>query len=456
LKIQGNVDVDREGIAQRLRRLREERGLSQRQVAEPGLTGAYICRIEAGERRPSVKALRLIAPRLGVSPEYLESGRERADLEARVIDAELDLRLGERESALEQFRSLLSELEQMGERTLVERARIGLALGRADEGGHEEAATLLEAILDRGSTPVPIRPDLYAALGRAYAAAGEPGRAVELFEYCLSEIRRAEIVDPDLYVRFATYLSYALTDIGDIAGANKVLVEALASAPRLTDPYSRIRLYWSLGRLYGVQGPPELAIAYYRKAIAALEVTEDRLHLARAHEACASALLDQQKPKDARAHLETAEEIYGSTADPSLRGSLKVEWARLEIQSGHTAEARRLALDALDLLEAGGPDTDDIGDAWRTLAETLAATGENDHAESAYKHAITALSAGAPVKYLADAHRSYADFLHSQGRDREAFAHMKRAATVTTVAGPDQTAGPAADEVELPEPAELP
>lgn len=66
-----------ESLSARLKRLRHERGLSQRELAAPGVSYAYISRIEAGTRRPSVKALRLLAANLGVSTEYLEVGRER-------------------------------------------------------------------------------------------------------------------------------------------------------------------------------------------------------------------------------------------------------------------------------------------------------------------------------------------------------------------------------------------
>src|SRR5258707_13893209 len=63
-----------ETIGARLRRLRLERGLSQRDLAAPGVSYAYISRIEAGARQPSVKALRKLAPKLGVFSEYLETG----------------------------------------------------------------------------------------------------------------------------------------------------------------------------------------------------------------------------------------------------------------------------------------------------------------------------------------------------------------------------------------------
>src|SRR3954468_11463460 len=50
-----------ETIGERLRRLRIERGLTQRGLACDGVSHAHISRIEAGTREASVKALRLLA-----------------------------------------------------------------------------------------------------------------------------------------------------------------------------------------------------------------------------------------------------------------------------------------------------------------------------------------------------------------------------------------------------------
>ena len=66
--------MTQESVGERLRRLREARGLKQRDLAEPGISGPYISRIEQGSRRPSLRALRRLAAKLGVTPEYLETG----------------------------------------------------------------------------------------------------------------------------------------------------------------------------------------------------------------------------------------------------------------------------------------------------------------------------------------------------------------------------------------------
>src|SRR5919204_4175136 len=113
------ADSQAEPIGVRLKRLRLERGLSQRDLSSPGVSYAYISRIEAGARTPSVKALRMLAQKLGVSVEYLETGREIGDSEARELrlsDAELELRIGGNTTEAEaKLRSILDEARRAGD-----------------------------------------------------------------------------------------------------------------------------------------------------------------------------------------------------------------------------------------------------------------------------------------------------------------------------------------------------
>jgi transcriptional regulator with XRE-family HTH domain len=51
--------------------------LSQRDLAEPGISYGHISHIEAGERNPSEKVLRALAAKFGVTPLYLEKGNNR-------------------------------------------------------------------------------------------------------------------------------------------------------------------------------------------------------------------------------------------------------------------------------------------------------------------------------------------------------------------------------------------
>jgi transcriptional regulator with XRE-family HTH domain len=68
--------VAEELFAERLRRIRGELGWSQRRLSRAGYTAAYISRLEAGERQPSVHVIRQLAAELGVDPYYLENGSD--------------------------------------------------------------------------------------------------------------------------------------------------------------------------------------------------------------------------------------------------------------------------------------------------------------------------------------------------------------------------------------------
>jgi transcriptional regulator with XRE-family HTH domain len=61
-------------IGDRIRQRRRELGLSQRDLSQPGISYAYISRIESGQRRPSLKTLRKLAPKLETTAHWLETG----------------------------------------------------------------------------------------------------------------------------------------------------------------------------------------------------------------------------------------------------------------------------------------------------------------------------------------------------------------------------------------------
>src|ERR1700759_5684437 len=95
-------------VGQRLREARDRAGLSQRQLAFPGCTAAYISRLEAGARVPSLQMVNQLAARLDVSGQWLATGVESTlPAPTDLIDAEVALRLGEIDEAEVIFRAHL-------------------------------------------------------------------------------------------------------------------------------------------------------------------------------------------------------------------------------------------------------------------------------------------------------------------------------------------------------------
>lgn len=82
-------------VGRRLKEARLAAGLSQRQLSFPGCSAAYISRLEAGDRVPSLQLLRKIAARLGADEQYLATGVERIEQDPpEVVEAEVERRLG--------------------------------------------------------------------------------------------------------------------------------------------------------------------------------------------------------------------------------------------------------------------------------------------------------------------------------------------------------------------------
>ena len=328
-----NSPAQTETIGQRLRRLRLDRSLSQRELSAPGVSYAYISRIEAGTRQPSVKALRKLAPKLGVSVEYLETGSEIGGDEQRELrlgEAELQLRLGEDPAGAEDtLREVLDESLAAADFGAATRARIALGMLAAQRGNHEEAVRRLEEVLAADAPPDPAsRPDVFATLGHAYAVLGRPERAVQLFTSCLAELEEDDPENLIALIRFRIYLSSALADAGDLARAQDVVREALESAEDFADPYTQVRLYWSVARISVLQGRPTVALENVRRAIALLEASENNAQLARAHLLCAAIMNTQGRAEEAGPHLETAERLLGSRRDANDVASLRVEHAK--------------------------------------------------------------------------------------------------------------------------------
>ncbi len=85
---------DPAAVGRRLKEARIEAGLSQRQLSFPGCSAAYISRLEAGDRVPSLQLLRKLAQKLNADEDYLARGVERIEqLPPEVVEASVAQRL---------------------------------------------------------------------------------------------------------------------------------------------------------------------------------------------------------------------------------------------------------------------------------------------------------------------------------------------------------------------------
>jgi transcriptional regulator with XRE-family HTH domain len=417
-----------ETIGARLKRLRLQSGFSQRDLSSPGVSYAYISRIEAGARTPSVKALRKLSQKLGVSVEYLETGRDIRDVddrELRLADAELELRLARNTAEAEKkLTEVFDEAAQAGDVVSATRAQLALGLVSAQRGNHLDAVERLEAVLEGGGVSVDSRPDVYATLGQSYAFLGAPERSVRLFRRCLEELGEGP-EHATSRIWFATLLSYALTDSGDYDGARDVIRGALEGGGIDTDPYSRMRLYWSRARLAGIEGRSAEALDSMREAIALLKATDDSLQLARAYLMSAGIEANEGNADVAERQLGEAERLLGESSEPvdramSLIGRSRV--AALKRDGARAVANARAAMDLLGSTHAGGQ-----GAAVWAFARGLALQGEVDSSIDAYHRAVDLLSVHGQRHDAGLAAVELAALLRNEGRADEADTILRRA-----------------------------
>jgi transcriptional regulator with XRE-family HTH domain len=416
-----------ETVGERVRRLRIARGLSQRELSEPGVSYAYISRIEANARTPSVKALRKLARKLGVTPEYIETGEPiaaAAHRELRLSDAELEVRVGlDLDKAEAVFRE---EADAAGtDSELVARAHAGLGLLAARRSRPREAITLLEAATESGHLNPETRPDVYDVLGEMYVAVDRAPRAVALFESCLRTVGDQAPDDATLHARFAVRLAAAHAAIGALEPARGALNEATDAARERPIPLSRVRLYWMKGIEAWQEADSEAALAYIRRAIGLLEAEEDTVQLARAHVVAARMLTLDARSDEAGVHLKLAERMFTLGGTPVDVGILRAEQAKLAAKAGDAEAALSLAREAADLLRE---DARYRSNVWHALAAGHQAAGNFEEAETNYRQALEELMRTREWREAAQVSRELSKLLRTLGRDAEAYDLLDRAA----------------------------
>lgn len=411
-----HVDEPR-AVGDRLRTARERSGLSQRQLAFPGCSAAYISRVEHGERVPSLQLMRELGRRLGVSADWLAIGQEIDSGVDSLVDAELALRLDDHEAA----EHLFTEALESGDRVLRARALGGLGELAFRNGELKSAVESLENARELLGDSAIEHPAIVESLGKAYAIRGELELAIGVFEWAAE---RARARDSFSEARYRLLLANALLDAGNFGRAEELLGGVVAQSGDGADPIFLARLYWSQSRLHSVRGEQDLAARYARRALAAVELTEHAQYAARAHHLLAYIELERGNAEEALELLEQGLPLIKQAGDRFLEALFGLEQARALLKLGRSDEAREKATEVSGVLTATS--RIDAVRCYALLADLFAETGERGRAIELYELAAESLH-GAQTPLLCDVHTRWAELLEEEGRRDEALDVLKRA-----------------------------
>ena len=414
-------------LGQRLRDARLAAGLSQRKLAFPGCTAAYISRIETEQRTPSRELLESLASRLGVGPRYLATGEEGAEPIDPLMEAELALRFDETTSALELFERALASASVVRERA---RALAGLGRLAYRDGDMTRAKECLEEAraIDAQADVDP--EGVIDTLGRCYSALGEDTHVLALYEEALRKAEDRE--DFRGRMKFGILLANQLIDSGDLDRAARLLGKALADSAETRDPLPRARLYWSESRLQTARGDHDRAADYARKALELVELTEDNQQLAGAHQLLAHVEIARGRPQEGLVLLEGGMELLGDSGHEAVRARFRLEQAHALAGLGRAEEAASLAMEAAGVLTPINPL--EAGRGFQVVADALYELGERARARELYELAVELLSQRSN-RYLAAAYVRLAELLEEDGHAIEALGLLKKALAIQAQVG---------------------
>lgn len=384
--------------------------MSQRELAEPRYTAAFVSSVEAGKRTASVEALEYFAQRLAVGVDELRTGRA-ADHGLR-----LELALAEAEAG-GSANDFLAVLHTEGLSTS-QRAWCHVGLGHAalavsdlaDATSHFEAADHLFTV-----AAAPPHHRAHATVGRAAALRHQRDAryAVYLLTEARDELTRTGHPDPSALLALHVHLAVAHSDLGDDVQAADAAETALALAAGPRPPAVAQGHLTTARTLLGTGDAAALAEAAIALAQARQALREAALHskLAWCHRARGLRRGRLGDREGALADLAVAERLFADSGQDERRVDTALELAELRLAMG-IAEP--------ELPAAHNPVQQARADRLRALM-----ADDPPNREQLLAAAIDGFRTRGPRPELARAVNELADLLESAGRGAEALRVLR-------------------------------
>jgi len=421
----------RRAFGERLRRLREEQGLTQEALADGSVSPTHISLIERGKRSPSAEVLQQLAHRLGTSTTRLLDGRP-SQLEDHIALEQAYARLAVEHGEANEARARLERLLAGDPDGLPQRTQddinwwLAVACDRA--GDTVAAIRLFGSLFERAvqhDTHIPVSLAGMAVVG-CYVDAGDLHQAVTIGERALAAAREDHLVGTVDYFRLAATVMSAYMGLGDnlhaLAWADRYLTEASDH----DQPAGAAAIYWNAAIVSESDGRPAAALALCERALAVYGEGDTGRDNPRLQTDMAWLLLGVQPPQVERALalLESGRENLNDLGSRADRGYWNAVRSTALLYLGDTSGAEDAARQALKLVD-GVPL--ERARALMALNDALAAQGIDTAAEEALTLVFDELSAVPSTRSTALVWRELADRLGFFGHVEEALAAGKEA-----------------------------
>jgi transcriptional regulator with XRE-family HTH domain len=413
-----DLDLARQ-VGARLKAARTQAGLTQRELAQPRYTKAYISALENGLIKPSMAALRFLARKLGTVPSTFLADE---DTHWHRLEAELRLAAGDWQAAADRFQTILdTEPSGVGRGLcLLGLAEANYRLGRPREtiASASEALELLTAARRRAEAQ---RATYWLAAG--HLSGDDPARARMLFGDLLATTS-PEDADPDLRVRSLISLAAVEVYAGQPNKAIGLLEEARAIGVDLDDRRRAILLH-SLAQSYRTSGDLEGAVRTGIESLALFRAVDARAEEASIENELALTYLGLGNLQAAEKHARAARLGMEQVRDQFRLANLGDTDARIALARGNLEQAGRQAEAAAELAtELGNQKA--LVDALLTLARAARRSGDLERAFATLERA-SASAEGGPAARLRLVLTEWSELAAETGDHATAYQLSRRA-----------------------------
>jgi transcriptional regulator with XRE-family HTH domain/predicted negative regulator of RcsB-dependent stress response len=377
--LEPEISADVPVVGERIRRLRQERGMSQSELAGGRLTKGFISQVESGRSHASADSLRFIASRLNVPMRALMPGVELSQQQAfllRAAEAELGVgnaagaqaHLDEVEPLLTSVRERSWHLRMRGEARLLE--------GRVDDAV-EDGLQAYDLVASGEASEEACR--ACNLLGKAHHVAGRLPAALLYFDRAAA-LGEHRSVSPVLRAMIHSNRGTTHMRLGDLTHALEAYDAARASAEDAEDLKQLAIAHMGLGEAARQRGELPAAIAYAERAVTLLERIELRQLQTQILHNMGDAYADLGDRAQARAHQERALRAGEAMKDSYTVAHILDRLAVLDIADGNAEVAGTRAAESVRLArELHIPDL--LCRALTTAAEAAEASGDRTMAD---------------------------------------------------------------------------
>ncbi|WP_439376806.1 tetratricopeptide repeat protein [Amycolatopsis lexingtonensis] len=412
-----------EPLGARIRRLRTDRGWTQRELAEPGYDRGFLAKVETGSRPPSDEMLAYLAERFGLTVDELRFGRPPGiadELRASLDEGYRDLEQGRVADAETRFAAVakqaagyhLDDVECYARfcQAEVKWQLFDVAGAQAELEHAEELAA---------AAPPWLRAMIVHRWSGCRYLSGDAGTAIARVEAELA----AGPADPDAELCLLSALIHPLMEMGGLHRARRAAEDGRRLARAATRPDFVARFHRQASQVWQAIGRAEQALRDLTEACRLFTSVGFDRDAARCRWARGYLLRRLGRLDEARAELtEARDQLAAIGSDEGLAGAT-VELAEVRLRQGAPDDAAALVSEVWPLL------TRDV----EALGEATGLRGQIAQAQGDLETAIRLLREAAEIQRGASLHGAavstslrLGDALRQRGQLAEAIEAYRR------------------------------